>query len=406
MPDGQRHRMLLVLGVNVEDVASAGCRAQGRQAAWARRGQTEAAGRAVRVGSVQSTEGWAGCGRAQCRAMRPARHKWRSGAGSVGLLALAMCLPKAAELSSAPSVMTRGVALERGYPPLPVLSGVRRGSKCIGGPCPLVDDGFAPSAPDDVMSVLLDAHAAAGDLRPDAFAVASAAVSGQLRQGSCALGSDVSGRRGGRLDAGALDYERWFSELDAQLAGLQRLNALAQPDSACSGVAGHGEDEEEQAEIAAMLEAMRRERALRRKMQRVVGTEALLLASKGDALPYDEHVVREHDKLERELERELECDRERARMRLILQVCDPRLCVCVCVCVCMCVCVICVCICTYTHAHEQQPGRHAVCVCARACVCARVCACACVCAHTQVCVCVCVAPQFSQMVCFLFFFPA
>jgi hypothetical protein len=37
------------------------------------------------------------------------------------------------------------------------------------------------------------------------------------------------------------------------------------------------------------------------------------------SLPYDEAVVREHEKLEQELVLELECDRERARMRLLMQ---------------------------------------------------------------------------------------
>ena len=169
-----------------------------------------AACRVVCVSSVHGTEGRLGCGRMQCCAMKPARHKRWSGAGFLALLALAMCLPKAAELSSAPTVIARGPTLERSHPPLKVRSGARRGAKCGSGPCQLEQDGFAvraqmaASAQEDVMSVLLNTR---GDLRPDAIAVA--AGGGQLWQGGHALGSDASGRRSCSQDD-VLDYQRWF----------------------------------------------------------------------------------------------------------------------------------------------------------------------------------------------------
>jgi hypothetical protein len=206
MTNAQRHRVLPVRG---GDIASAGWKGfgtqkrQGRETACATRRTKEAAGRVVCVSNVHGTEGRLDCARVQCCAMRPARHKRWSGAGFPVLLALAVCLPKAAEISSAPTVMARGPTLERSRSPLKVRSGARCGAKCSSGPCQLA---VSTSAQEDVMSVLLNTL---GDLRPDAFAVASVAGGGQLRQGGHALASDASGRLSSSQDA-VLDHERWF----------------------------------------------------------------------------------------------------------------------------------------------------------------------------------------------------
>jgi hypothetical protein len=221
MRDAQRAR---VLPVRVGDIASAGWngfrsqKREGLQKACATRRKTEVAGRVVRVGSVRGIEWRLDCGRVQCCAMRPARHERWSGVGFLVLLAMAICLPKAAELSSAPTVMARSPTLQHSRLPLKVCSGARRGAKCSSGPGQLAEDGFAAltdmaaSAQEDAMSVLLDTR---GELRPDAYAVASAASCGQLRQGGNDLGIDASGRRSLSEDA-VLDYLRSFPGTDSR----------------------------------------------------------------------------------------------------------------------------------------------------------------------------------------------
>lgn len=179
--------------------------------------------------------------------VRRAKTRW-----AVAVVSLAMCLPEVSEQSIAP-VIGRGVAMERGA--LTGLGGARAGL--------------------------------------------------------------TSAREAGRLDMHArgrdpiVECERWISQIDSQLAGLQRLSSIVEAeemlagcDPECgSGEAPQGVDYEEQEEIRAMLEAMHRERE---SEQSAVGRDVLLLTAHDRAREGDEAVDKEDDEGELERERQQE----------------------------------------------------------------------------------------------------
>jgi len=127
-----------------------------------------------------------------------------------------------------------------------------------------------------------------------------------------------SAREASRLDMHArgrdpiVECERWISQIDSQLAGLQRLSSIVEAEEMLAGCNPQGSvgaeglsvDYEEQEEIRAMLEEMHREGESK---QSAMGRDVLLLAAHDRALEGDEATDNECDKdaLERERQQEM-----------------------------------------------------------------------------------------------------
>ena len=194
----------------------------------------------------------------------------KPGHGLLVMLSLAVCLPKISEQSIAP-VIGRSMPLDRTrLEPRPGLSSERGGEH---------------------------------DLETRLCSLAAAANSAAGR--SCDRPSLQA-----RCDDPMVECERWISQIDKRLAGLQMLSSIVEAEEMLAGGrasektgakdAAQCVDEEEQAEIRAMLEEMQRQRDFAKT---AAGREVLLLDR---GLEGEEAAERDYDDLAQEHERQEE----------------------------------------------------------------------------------------------------
>ena len=200
------------------------------------------------------------------------------------MLSMAVFLPEVSEQSIAP-VMGRSMPLERARP--------QSSGPCVPG-----------------ISSELDAEHIL-EPRLCSFAAARSAV----------------GRSRDRLEPPArgddpmVECERWISQIDKRLAGLQMLSSIVEAEEMFEGSrlsqksggkdALEGVDEEEQSEIRAMLEDMQRERDFEKT---AAGKGVVLLAAQDQSLEGDEANEKEYDDLAQDHKKQ----QERAVTRVIL----------------------------------------------------------------------------------------
>lgn len=118
-----------------------------------------------------------------------------------------------------------------------------------------------------------------------------------------------------RCDDPMVECERWISQIDKRLAGLQMLSSIVEAEEMLAGGraseksgakdAAQGIDEEEQAEIRAMLEEMQRQRDFAKT---AAGRRVSLLAANGHdrGLEGEEAAERDYDDVAQEHERQEE----------------------------------------------------------------------------------------------------